>query len=78
MAALDRLGPNVHYRVIGQAIGISTTRVREYLIAMGWPRRLHGGGATRQRHLERRARILRALDRLGPDATYRTVAEHAG
>jgi hypothetical protein len=63
--------------VIGQAVGISTARVREHLVAMGW-RRPHGGEARRQRHLEVQASILKALDRLGQDATYRTIAEHVG
>ena len=78
MAALERLGPNTPYPVIGQAASISTTRIREHPMARGSPRRPPGGEATRRRHLERRARILTALDRLGPDATYRTVAEAAG
>jgi predicted ArsR family transcriptional regulator len=78
MAAIEQLGPNATYRVIGQTAGISTTRVREHLVAMGGPRRPPGGEAQRQRHLEVQAAILKALDQLGQDATYRTIAEHVG
>jgi hypothetical protein len=63
--------------VIGHAAGISTSRVREHLVAMGW-RRPHGGEARHQRHVDVQASILKALDRLGQDATYRTIAEHVG
>jgi transposase len=46
IATLDLVSTNAPYRVIGQATGISTTRVREHLVAMGWPRRPHGGEAS--------------------------------
>jgi hypothetical protein len=73
MAAVERLGSNTPYRVIGQAAGISTSRIREHVLAMGWPRRPHGGEARRQRHLEVQASILAALDRPG-----RQLSHHRG
>jgi Winged helix-turn-helix DNA-binding len=51
MAAVERLGSNTPLPGDRPSGRISTTRVREHLVAMGW-RRPHGGEARRQRHLE--------------------------